>query len=146
MASAWGTSWGSAWGNSWGSVGAVVTPPQPDVGGRIVGGTFTRKRWRELCEAREAQRELERQALELKAKTKKKLALDKAARVAEIAIDQASAYDQIHVLALTRALEAAASATRTAETIAKAKRVAAISIAIIREVEEEEDIELLLLH
>jgi L-lactate utilization protein LutC len=145
MASAWGASWGSAWGNSWGSVGAVVTPEPPSVGSSISGGTFSRKRWRELKDAWEAQAAAEMAAAELKAKTKRKVTLAKAARLAEAAINQAHADERIRVGALTRALEAAADATKAAIAIREAQHAIAISLAIIRDQEDEDELLHLLL-
>jgi hypothetical protein len=154
MASAWGVSWGSAWGNSWGSVGAVVTP-SPDVGSSISGGTFSRKRWREvreewrreLLEAWEAQELVENAARELQAKTKRKLELAKAAQLAEQALLEAETTKVIEAARLrqlTLALEGAVSARKSSEAVAAAHRAITLARAIIRDLEDEEDVILLL--
>jgi hypothetical protein len=144
MASAWGASWGSAWGNSWGSVGAVVVTPPRETGGRIAGGTFSRKRWRELVEAMEALDALEAKALEAKAHTKKHDAQVKATALAQEAIDLAKAYNDLSVARLTNLLEAAASARRGADAITQARRVIAHATAML-EAEEDEELSIVLI-
>jgi hypothetical protein len=131
----------------------VVTPP--DAGGRIVGGTFSRKKWREvkekwrleLLEAWEAQERVENAARELKAKTKRKLELAKAAQLAEQALLEAEVDKVIEgarLRQLALALEGAASARKSSEAVAAAQRAITLARAIIRELEDEEDTILLL--
>ncbi len=141
----WGGSWGAAWGGSWGTGSVVVTPPaEPEVGGRIVGGTFSRKRWRELLEAWQAQERLEQHAMEAAADAKKEAdkrkvdALQKAAKISELALASANAHADMQVTALVNALNAVAAATRVAEQIKHANRVARISRIMIEEAEDEE--------
>lgn len=127
--------------------GTVVTPPSTgqDVGGgHIPRGGFSRKRWLELVDAREAQLRAEERAEELSEK-KRQRAL-KAARIAERAIDLAQAYDA-NISRLTAALNSAASAHKTVTEFVRAEKLALAMIARIEEEEDEDDvITFLLLH
>lgn len=146
MADAWGASWGasSAWGTSW---LAGAAPQTGATGGdRIVGGTFTRKKWREFKEAEAAKRALEEKALELNSDKPRKKIIS-AVRVVEEAIDLASMEEAANLAKLTAALEAAVGAKRIADTIKQAETAKRYAKAIIEEIEDEEDsIALLLMH
>jgi hypothetical protein len=141
MASAWGNSWGTFWGNSWGSVGAVVVEPAPSPGGRIVGGTFSRGKWRELHAAWRAQEHAERKAREFKTATRRKRALEQAAQVAAEALDQARHEEETtaRLVELTAALEVASSAKRVSDALEASQYVVDLSRAIMREMEDDDE-------
>jgi hypothetical protein len=140
MASSWGLSWGGAWGNSWGSVGAVVVEPAPSPGGRIVGGTFSRGKWRELHTAWRAQENAERKAREFKTATRRKRALEQAAQVAAEALDQARHEEETttRLVELTAALEVASSAKRVSEALEASRHVVELSRALMLDDDDEE--------
>src|SRR3990167_3721054 len=141
MASAWGSSWGNAWGNSWGSIAAVGI----EIGGRIVGGTFTRGQWRKLKKEREeqwrlaceAQERAEQRALELKNANSQAKAYA-ATQLANEVISQAIQRD-IDLARLTRALNGAADAAKAGETLKAAAHVKRVAQEIIKRIKEEDD-------
>lgn len=112
--------------------------PQPDPGSRIVGGTFSRGRWRELV--RQWREEAERCARNERWARKKK-ALERVAEAAREAELIATAQELERIAKL---LEAACGARKVAETI----RLADEAIALVRNMidEEEELLVLLTLH
>jgi predicted HD phosphohydrolase len=117
---------------------AVATP----TGGQIVGGTFSRKRWRELQDAISAQRRAEERVQDLK--QKKRAALAQAAKAAEQAIEAAQAEQSADLVRLTRLLEAATRAQTTADVVRAANQAIKLANAIRLEAEEEEAIIMLL--
>lgn len=130
-------------GVSSGSATPPTPEPGPNPGGRIVGGYFSRGRWRELVKAREA---VERAAEDKRRKARR--ALERAAelaRQAEQAAELAEAEEQAAVDRLTATLNAAANAGTLAETIRLANAAAKQAQELIEEMEEEEVISLLLL-
>lgn len=145
----WGGSWGTSWGNSWGTT--VSTPVQPEVGSSISGGSFSRRRWRELREAQEALLKAEQAALDLKKQKQHDDAI-RAIKLAEEAIALAEAAEaeadlQRRISQLTKACQAAAGAKQAAGVMAAMKRIELHAMAIIRAEEEDDEtaIELILL-
>jgi hypothetical protein len=127
---------------------AVEAPPE-NAGGFIVGGTFSRKKWRELQDAKRAQAEAEQRAEELK-RSKQKAALASAAEVAAKAIEateeaEPDAQAIARLQAMTSALEAAAGAKKVATIISQAKAAEAFARQVMEELEDEEQAVMLLL-
>jgi hypothetical protein len=132
------------------NVPAVAPPPSAGGGGV---GTFTRRRWRELQDAIEAQHQAEIRAQDLT--QKKRAALVRAAAAAEQAIEAAEQAEQraqsANLERLASLLETASRATATAELVRVAnnaiKLAHEIKAAFARQEEEddEETITLLLL-
>lgn len=112
---------------------------RPDPGGRIVGGHFSRGRWRELVEARHAQRELEERAQELKRKKEREL-VERAAQQVALAIAAARQVEAIQIEEVRRlkvAVDVAANAQSIAETVKTAREVIRIAREVMREIERE---------
>ena len=134
MASHWGSSWGSHWGNSWGTVGGVQTS--------TVGGGLSRKRWRELEDLWAAKNKANEKASGLtgdrqKAVQRAVFAVQTVLDAATAAADAAIKQEQINRLA--RAVAAAASAGKLAESIRAADRAANLAQAILRKMAEDEE-------
>lgn len=106
---------------------------------------FNRQRFDELRAAERAQEEAERKAKELQA-SKRKRVLEQAALLAahaiEVVRDDESASELVQ---LTSALNAAAGATKAAEEIRQSRIAIAAANAILAEMEDEEEAEMLLL-
>lgn len=140
MADAWGGSWGASWGLSW----TPADPTPPDVGGRIVGGQFSRGKWRELRrkkweELQAAIRAVEAKAEETK-RAKERKALRRAAEDAKSAVDDIEADYQAQQLA--DMLQSAADAKTMAGVINAARIVSEYAMAMA---DDEDDIEILML-
>jgi murein L,D-transpeptidase YcbB/YkuD len=118
--------------------------------GAIPGGSgLSRKKWRELQDAKRAQAEAEQRAEEL-ARSKQKTALASAAEVAAKAIEataeaEPDAQAIARLQAMTSALEAAAGAKKVATIIAQAKAAEAFARQVMEELEDEEQAVMLLL-
>ncbi len=110
----------------------------PDIGGRIVGGTFSRGRWRNLINARNAQRLAEERA-ETEKRRKKREALARAAKIAAAAIEVATPDVSAALVRLTHALEAAVGAKTVAETITQSRAAVESAKAILRQIEEDQE-------
>lgn len=124
-----------------------VTPSDQGAGGTIGGGWFSRKKWHDLKEILAAQRAAERQAEEAKT-AKERAALKKAATKAAQALElvpQATLDELDKFLRMQSLLEAAAGAEKTAARIKAANQAATVAMAIIREIEEEEEMAVFLL-
>lgn len=138
-----------------GSVPSTETGPDFGLGhkfvasrdGRHHGVAITKKKWRELLEAREAQREAEERAQELKRKSdrlKVAAAADEAAQA--IAAVQSTdepipeAFD-----AMTVALQAVASARTLVETLRQADLAAEYAQEVMREIDQDEEEAVMLL-
>jgi len=135
---------------------AVVTPPSDDAGagGRIVGGTYSRKRWRELKEAEKRQLQDARIAAE---HASAKAAQDIASRQAKALADTRKRWlnedEQAASLQHAAALEMAGQALRAAQAIAQntaqpsgLSHALALAKAKHEQDDEEEAIALLMLH
>lgn len=135
----------------------TTTPPVVvgnDPGGRIVGGHFSRKKWHDIKEAREARAELERRAAEIERKRDREK-VERAAAKAEIAIEAAQQSElelQHEIARITRAMEAASSAKRVADAVGRSRHLVALTEGLMRKMaadaaereDEEETIMLLL--
>ncbi len=137
----------------WGKkAAAVVTPPvdQPGAGGTIVGGTFSRGRWRKLRDewdaAAQAQEATERKAQEVTGKRRK--ALEAAARAAEnVILAAAEAEHEAEILAahaaqaasLARMLDAAVNAKTLAQSIKLSNAARDFAMQVLDEIEDDED-------
>ncbi len=116
------------------------------------GSHFSRKRFDELMAAQRAQDEAERRAAELK-NSKQKAELLKAAAVAQRAIDTIrasedaeAAHEFAQLVQMTAALEAATGASKVVAIIADARAAQDHAMAILSEMEEEDEAVMLLLH
>lgn len=144
-ADTWGKSWCDSWGLSW-QFRAVAPTPGGEGGGRIVGGTFSRGRWREL--RRKRWEELE-SAIKAEEAAREQERLQEAADVVARAIAAAeaegeSAQVNADLVRMTNALEAAISAKRTTHALKKADQAMRVARELI-EMEDEDDIVMLLL-
>lgn len=130
----------------WGGVNPPDPEPEPEsespsnAGGRIVAGTFTRKKWRALADAKLAQQEAEAQARRLKARGKK--ALQDAADRAQEAIDaankaEADAEVNRAVERMADALEVARNATVLAQVIREANRIEITAQAVMQAIQQQ---------
>ena len=136
-----------------GGAGAVPgTPPpvdtgQPQVGGAIVAGYFSRGKWHDLLKLIEAEKAASTKADDLK-RSAAKTALASAAEDAAIIVEAIqSGAGMPDIDPLTAALEAANGATRLADVLSQAKKAARIARHILDEIEEEEEaVAFLLLH
>jgi hypothetical protein len=130
----------------------VVIPP--NAGGDIVGGTFSRGRWRALKQERElrarahqARRDAEQRVRKIKTK-KQREEFAESIREYNAAVYAAEVAEQDDLLGgLILALEAAVNARLLSDAVAQATQVALQARAILLEIEarEQEDEELLLL-
>jgi len=128
----------------------VVEPPAPEIGGPIVGGHFSRGRWRELRDLKDAIRDA-RRAEELK-KKRAKAKLEKATQAAEAVAEAVARHDELaesaRLNAIAAALDAATAAQTVAATIRHADEVLALAkrlLIAIAEAEEEEEAIMLLM-
>lgn len=109
---------------------------------------FSRTRFDELLAAQQAQEEAELKAAELGA-SKRKTALRRAAEAAQAAIDavkETESAREADFARMTMALEAASSAKRVADVIRETNIAVLAAQAILAEIEDEEEAEMLLLH
>lgn len=133
---------------------ALTLPSPPvivvenDPGGRIVGGHFSRGKWRAFQEAEYARKQAAEKASELKRK-KVREAAEAAAELADRAIQAAQVSTaNIEVERLTRSLNALAGAVALSETMKAARRTVLVANAIIQQIadqEDEDEIEMLIL-
>lgn len=134
--------------------GGIIPPPPPTDtsggGGIIVGGTFSRRQWHNLkSEWKASQREALRKSLKAKRK-KEQEALAQAAYAAARAIEEAELADaeaqvQADLAKMDRALIAANGAASIADTIKQAHLATAMARAILRQLEEEDEDDALVL-
>lgn len=117
------------------------TPEAPaNAGGTIVAGSFSRRKWRSLQDAKRAQSEAEDQAKRLKAKGRK--ALQEATGKSQEAIaaaDRAQADAEINraVERMTTALEAAQNATALTEILHEANLIEIRAQAVMQAIQEQ---------
>lgn len=127
--------------------GGIIPPPPPTDtsggGGVIVGGTFSRGQWHNL--------KSELRAKALKARRKKEQeALERAAQATAQAVEEAELSDaenrvQAELAQMGRALRAANGAVTVADTIKQANLATAMAHAILRQLEEEDEDDALVL-
>ncbi len=155
MASAWGLSWGDAWGVSWDNAPATVTRPSVGFpsGGRSkryvdlkkIKAGFSRKYYDEM-RAAEAAALAALKAASVRKRVEQQEALARAARAAQEALDAVQEQDtEVDLAPLTRALDAAVGAKNFATSLKRAQDAIDAAKAMMDE-EEEEAIELLLMH
>jgi hypothetical protein len=135
-----------------GEGGAVVAP---DPGGAIVGGFFSRRRWRELRELMAAEQAAAARAAQLREPKAKRALARAAAATADVIEDfNADKGGQDDIERLTAALRQATAAQRLSRTLAHARQAERVAIAIkygiedaarrARKREEEEEEEMLI--
>ncbi len=137
--------------------GTAPSPPPPPVGGETIltkgksgptGTAFTRKRFDEFMAAWRAQEALEARATEEIGK--RRIALERAAEAAAVAIEAAQASEVAEAADLERligAMQAADRAVKVKDILRQAKLATLAADAFIQEMEEEEEaIMLLLMH
>lgn len=130
----------------WASGSSPEPEPEPDptpsggAGGPIVAGTFTRKKWRSIADAKRARQEAEDHARSLK--TGRLKAIQEATEKAEEAIAAAERGTEeetiLRLERMTQALDAARNATALADAIREAQQTALLADAVMRAIEDEQ--------
>ncbi len=102
---------------------------------------FTRKRWRELQDAIRAEEDARQKAVTVSPKAKKKVvkAADKAAEAIEAAKKTEAESVSRELQRMTDALEAVASAKKTAAVIARSDEVVRLARAVMQALEDEDE-------